>query len=74
MDRLAFTSLAAVQSQSEIRAQITNALANVSTVGFKESYEVATETVKIEGPGYQTRFQPSVHKRDVISLEPGSIS
>ncbi|MDG1307798.1 MAG: flagellar basal body rod C-terminal domain-containing protein [Porticoccaceae bacterium] len=74
MDRLAFTSLAAVQSQAEIRAQITNALANVSTVGFKESYEVATETVKIEAAGYETRFQPSVHKRDVISLEPGTIS
>ena len=37
MDRLAFTSLAAVNNQSEIRAQITNNLANVSTVGFKES-------------------------------------
>ncbi len=74
MDRLAFTSLAAVQSQSEIRAQITNAMANVSTVGFKESYEVATESVKIDGAGYETRFQPSVHKRDIISLAPGTIS
>jgi len=74
MDRLAFTSLAAVQSQSEIRAQITNAMANVSTVGFKESYEVATESVKIDGVGYESRFLPSVHKRDVISLAPGTIS
>ena len=35
MDRLAFTSLAAVNNQSEIRAQITNNLANVSTIGLK---------------------------------------
>ena len=51
MDRLAYTSLSAVISQSEIRAQLTNSLANVSTVGFKESYELASQTAKVEGDG-----------------------
>ena len=59
MDRLAMTSLAAMQSQSKIRAQITNALANVSTTGFKESYQGATQAVKLDGAGYETRFQPA---------------
>jgi len=54
MDRLAMTSLAAIQSQSKIRAQITNALANVSTTGFKESYQGATQAVKLDGAGYET--------------------
>ena len=73
MDRLAMTSLAAIQSQSKIRAQITNALANVSTTGFKESYQGATQAVKLDGAGYETRFQPANTKRDLINLEPGTI-
>jgi flagellar basal-body rod protein FlgF len=52
MDRLAFTALAAVQSNAKVRAQVTNALANVSTVGFKESFQVAVDTVKIDGSGF----------------------
>ncbi|MDA8781620.1 hypothetical protein N9N16_00265 [Porticoccaceae bacterium] len=74
MDKLAFTSLAAVQSQSKIRAQITNALANVSTVGFKESYQVATEAVKLDGAGFETRFQPAVGRRDMVNLAPGAVT
>jgi len=66
MDKLAFTSLAAVQSAGQIRAQITNAMANVSTVGFKDSYEVAAQAVKLDGDGYQSRFQPAVKARDMI--------
>ena len=74
MDRLAYTSLSAVISQTEARAQLTNSLANVSTVGFKESYEIATQTAKVEGGGFETLFQPLLIKRDVIRLDPGSIS
>ena len=74
MDRLAYTSLSAVVSQSEIRAQLTHSLANVSTVGFKESYEIASQTAKVEGDGYETLFQPLLIKRDVIRLDPGTIT
>ncbi len=74
MDKLAYTSLAAIQSGSQIRAQITHDMANVSTVGFKESYQAASRAVKIEGDGYQTRFQPTIKARDIISLQPGVLT
>jgi flagellar basal-body rod protein FlgF len=74
MDKLAFTSLAAVQSATQIRAQITNSMANVSTVGFKDSYEVAAQAIKLDGAGYQSRFQPAVKARDIISLQPGVLT
>jgi flagellar basal-body rod protein FlgF len=48
MDKLAYTALAAMQNQSVVRAAITNELANVSTVGFKKSFEIASSAVKIE--------------------------
>lgn len=71
MDRLVFTSLSAVLSQSEIRSQLTNAMANMSTVGFKESYEIASQTVKVEGDGFETLYQPMLVRRDTIKLMPG---
>ena len=71
MDRLAFTSLGAVTSQSEIRAQITNNLANVSTVGFKESYALASKTVAVGGDGFDSRASVSIEATDVINLKPG---
>jgi len=74
MDRLAYTSLSAVISQTEARAQLTNSLANVSTVGFKESYELASQTAKVEGDGYETLYQPLLMKGDVIRLDPGTVT
>ena len=71
MDRLAFTSLAAVNNQSEIRAQITNNLANVSTVGFKESFTLASQSVDVEGDGFASRSSVTVDSKDVINLMPG---
>jgi flagellar basal-body rod protein FlgF len=71
MDRLAFTSLAAVSNQSEIRAQITNNLANVSTIGFKESYALASKTVDVDGAGFDSRSSVSIESQDIINLMPG---
>ena len=71
MDRLAFTSLAAVNNQSEIRAQITNNLANVSTVGFKESFALASQTVDVKGDGFDSRASVAVDSKDIINLMPG---
>lgn len=50
MDKLAYTALSAMQSQSVVRAAITNELANVSTIGFKKSFQIASSAVKIDGP------------------------
>ena len=71
MDRLAFTSLAAVNNQSEIRAQITNNLANVSTIGFKESFALASKTVDVKGAGFDSRSSVTVESQDIINLTPG---
>jgi flagellar basal-body rod protein FlgF len=74
MDRLAFTSLATVQSQAKIRAQITNALANVSTVGFKDSYQMVTDAIKLDGAGYESRFQSALHNSDIVNLAQGTVT
>jgi flagellar basal-body rod protein FlgF len=43
----------------------------VSTVGFKRSFESALRTIKVEGPGYDSRFMPVLEQHDVINLSPG---
>ena len=73
MDRLAFTSLGAMNSQSTIRAQISNNLANVATTGFKESYSLASQAVKLEGPGNETRYTSAHGLKDIIKLNPGAV-
>ncbi|MDB4260454.1 flagellar basal body rod protein FlgF [Porticoccaceae bacterium] len=72
MDKLAYTALSAMQSQSVVRAAITNELANVSTIGFKKSFQIASSAVKIDGPGHESRFQPGLQINDVINLSPGT--
>jgi len=46
MDKLVFTALSTLSAQRFERQSITNELANLSTVGFKKSYETALETLK----------------------------
>ena len=46
MDRLIYTSLGSITNQSAVRAQITNNLANVSTVGFKESFRSSQPIIR----------------------------
>ena len=53
MDRLVFTSLGSITNQTHVRAQITNNLANVSTVGFKQSFAVASQSVDVQGEASQ---------------------
>lgn len=72
MDRLIFTSLAAVTEQRVARAALNNELANISTTGFKRSYETALRTIKTVGPGFETRYQPRNVSRDEIVLTPGA--
>ncbi|MGI9134265.1 MAG: flagellar basal body rod C-terminal domain-containing protein [Rhodoferax sp.] len=49
----------------------TNEMANVSTVGFKRSYEAATVATSLEGVGLKTRMQPQSFTTDYISLVAG---
>jgi flagellar basal-body rod protein FlgF len=73
MDRLVFTSNATIKEQATARQVLVNDLANVSTVGFKSSYDSALQSVKVEGPGFDTRFQAQTIARDLIRMEPGPV-
>ncbi len=73
MDRLAYTTLASVTERRLLREQLNNELANVSTVGFKRSFDSAMTAVKAEGDGFDTRIQPFIVQKDAISLEPGAL-
>ena len=71
MDRLIYTSLAAVTEQRLVRSSLNNELANVSTPGFKRSFDVALKTMETAGPGFETRYQPRAVPIDRILLEAG---
>jgi flagellar basal-body rod protein FlgF len=71
MDRLAFTSLKSVTEERVRREMLTNELANITSVGFKKSFESATRTIKVQGPGFDSRLMPVLEQRDEINLAPG---
>jgi flagellar basal-body rod protein FlgF len=73
MDRLVFTSNATIKEQATARQVLVNDLANVSTVGFKSSYDVALQSVKVEGAGFDTRYQAQSMVRDLIRMDPGPV-
>jgi len=73
MDRLAFTAMASINERRLLREQLNNELANVSTTGFKKSYESAMVAVKAKGDGFDTRIQPFIEKTNAVNLEPGTI-
>ena len=73
MDRLVFTSHAAIAEGAIARQAMVNEMANVSTVGFKRSFDVAMRSLKVEGAGFDTRYQVEAISRDVIDLTPGAM-
>jgi flagellar basal-body rod protein FlgF len=73
MDRLVFTANGTINAQAMVRTALVNEVANVSTVGFKRSFEAALHTVKVEGPGFDTRYQLQPVTRDVIQMTPGPV-
>ncbi|MFZ2738490.1 MAG: flagellar hook-basal body complex protein [Burkholderiaceae bacterium] len=73
MDRLAFNAVAAINEQRVARQMTTNELANVSTIGFKRSFEAAVRAISVEGSGMPTRQQPQSFTQDYISMKAGSL-
>ena len=55
MDRLVFTAMASLKQLNNMKLKYANALANASTVGFKQTFQFATETSQVAGPGFGTR-------------------
>ena len=72
MDKLVFTALGAATNQSFQRVQLTNDLANVSTIGYKKSTTTRPETVSYGGNGLASRYQAVTPSRvEEVNLEPG---
>ena len=71
MDRFVYTLLNGTLEASLPRQQVTSELANLSTIGFKRSLANATETLKVTGPGFDTRFSSTNSTVDRVSLQAG---
>ncbi len=73
MDRLAFNAMAAINEERLVRQQLSNDIANVSTVGFKQTYEATLQPNKAVGLGFDSRLQPHLYTTDQVRLEPGPL-
>jgi len=71
MDRLIFNASAAMRERSVDWRMMTNDLANVSTVGFKRSFDLATQAMKAVGTGFESRSQPLGRYTDRVRQEAG---
>ena len=71
MDRLAFNASAAIAESRTAQHMVNNELANVSTPGFKRSFESAMVSVKAEGAGFSSRIQPKSLNVDTIIMTAG---
>ena len=50
-----------------------NALANASTVGFKQTFEFATTTSKVAGAGFGPRYVPMNRSNDELVIDQGPL-
>jgi len=71
MDRLAFNASAAIAESRTAQHMVNNELANVSTPGFKRSFESAMQSVKAEGAGFASRIQPKSLNVDTVIMTAG---
>ena len=68
MDRLIFTAMSALKQLDSMKLKNSNALANASTVGFKETYTFATQTAQVAGAGFDSRFVPMNRSNDELVI------
>jgi len=73
MDRLAFNAVAAINEQRVASQMSINELANITTVGFKSSFEAAQRATSFNGAGLSTRSQPQAVSEDFINMKPGAM-
>jgi len=71
MDRLAFNASAAIAESRTAQHMVNNELANVSTPGFKRSFESAMQSVTAVGAGFASRIQPKSLNVDTIIMTAG---
>jgi flagellar basal-body rod protein FlgF len=73
MDKLIFNPVATMNEQALIRQGLVNELANVSTVGFKRSFDAALQSVKAVGDGFDSRHQTQLLMSETIDMNPGTV-
>ena len=73
MDKLIFNAANLLAQQAVNRQMLTNEMANLSSTGFKTSFSATLQSVKANGPGFDTRFQAKTVERDFINLKAGSM-
>jgi flagellar basal-body rod protein FlgF len=73
MDRLIFNAVGTIREHSVGRQVLVNEMANVSTIGFKTSFDVALRSIKVEGEGFDTRYQAQAISRDLVRMTPGTL-
>ena len=73
MDRLAFNASAAISESRTAQHMTNNELANVSTPGFKRSFESAMQSITAVGSGFSSRIQPKSLNVDTIIMTPGTV-
>ena len=73
MDRLIFTAMASLKQLNNMKLKYANALANASTVGFKQTFQFATETSQVAGPGFGSRFVPMNRSNDELVIDQGPL-
>lgn len=73
MDRLAFNAMAAINEERMGRHKLSNDIANVSTVGFKRTFEVTLQPHQAVGQGFDSRLQPRMYSNDQVILDPGPL-
>jgi flagellar basal-body rod protein FlgF len=73
MDRLIFTAMASLKQLNNMKLKHANALANASTVGFKQTFEFATTTSKVAGAGFGSRYVPMNRSNDELVIDQGPL-
>ena len=73
MDRLAFNSSAAITEMRLARQVLANEMSNMTTTGFKRSFEVSMKAFKAGGEGFDSSYQPQAAHMDFIQLKPGPL-
>ena len=74
MDKLIYTALSGQSAIDQRMQQISNEVANVSTVGFKRSFAAAMQTIRYDGAGFDTRFVAVPNPSNSVDMKPGTVN
>ena len=77
MDRMLFTALSSIDANAINRQQLVHELSNLSTIGFKKSYQSVLVSARPDSPGFNSRIHSDInHSRfinDKVILSGGGL-